>query len=782
MLLGKRLYTLLMFVLVSTLSGVLVAGLAAPSVGLASVTGRDAITGVNDLPAELEAPPQWERSRLLLSNQKTLAYFYDQNRVYVQLNQISDSMKMAQVGIEDHRFYEHGALDLTGTLRALVSTSQGNTQGGSSLTQQYVRMVLVEKAEATGDKVAAAAATENSLARKVRELRYAVAVEKEFSKDQILEFYLNMAYYGDGAYGVEAAARHYFGVNASKLDLAQSAMLAGLVRNPVATNPVRHTVVALSRRNDVLDRLTELKKITPEEAKAAKATTFDKSKVVDSRTGCANSQFPFVCDYALRTLVKQTPSLGATEEERMARVYRGGLTIQTQIDEKAQLAAEKAISKFISGKDPVVSVVTMIQPGTGLILAMAQNRQEMGKKPGQTFWNYAAPNNMGGAFGFQAGSTFKIFTAAAALDSGMGANIDIQVQKSRNYQGQTFKSCDGPFKVGSRWVVDGPQAGGYNLWSGTKGSVNNYFVPLEQRVGICPVVKMAQRVGLKAANGEDLVANYNYIASFTLGVAGISPLSLTEAYATFAARGVHCDPIILKSIVTKDNVSLAVPDAGCKQVISRELADTISQIFRGPYNGGTASAAKVPGVDMAGKTGTVPDNRAIWTMGFTPDLAAAAMISYDSDPVYKKFWDKRRGRYLQGVHLKYSGRTLQGSSGQEAGGRLLKPSFAAAISDVAKPRQFGDADRAVLNGRMVDVPPCVGIPLATCIQKLKDAGFEIATSAQYSTVPNGMVADVVPKTQAGKGTTVMVTVSRGPDPTRPAAPVITPPPATPRKR
>jgi len=764
MLLGKRLYALLTFILVSILGGVLVAGLMVPAVGVAASTTKDALTGVNDLPVELEAPPQWQRSKLLTANGKVLAYFYDQNRIYVSLDKISADMKMAQVGIEDHRFYEHGAMDLTGTLRALVSTTQGNTQGGSSLTQQYVRMVLVEKAEASGDKAAAAAAKEESIARKIRELRYAIAVEKEFTKDQILEFYLNMAYYGDGAYGVEAAARHYFGVTAANLNLAQSAMLAGLVRNPVATNPVSHTVVAISRRNDVLDRLQQLGEITAAQAAAAKTVTFDKSKVVDARTGCANSPYPFVCDYAFKALTLDATSLGATPQERKERVYRGGLTIQTQIDVKAQKAAEKTIRNYISGKDPVVSVITMMQPGTGLILAMAQNRQEMGKKSGQTYWNYAASNRMGGSNGFFGGSTFKIFTAAAALSAGMGAYGSIHADGSHDYKGETFKSCDGPFKFPSSWTVDG-EAGTYNLWTGTQHSVNNYFVPLEQAVGICNVVKMAQTVGLKPANGEDLIKDQHsdWFPSFTLGAAGISPLSLTEAYATFAARGMHCDPVILKSITTSDGTSLAVPDANCKQVISKDLADTINQIFRGPYNGGTATLAKVPGVDMAGKTGTVSLNRAIWTMGYTPDLAAAAMISYDNDPKYKKFWKARRS-FLRGVYLKHSGHSLTGFSGGEAGGRLLKPAFAAAIADIKNRHKFAKADQSILKGVQVGVPSCSGQSVSGCAKTLAKAGFSSTTSRVYSDLPVGALVGTSPSGSAGKGSMISILVSKGPDP------------------
>ncbi|MDR1236689.1 MAG: transglycosylase domain-containing protein, partial [Propionibacteriaceae bacterium] len=196
----------MLFLFVSCLGGLLVAGLAVPVAGLVNVGGTAVADGMNALPTELETPPQFEQSKLLMANGKTLATFYEENRIYKELKDISPVMQQAQVAIEDSRFYEHGALDLRGTMRALVSTAQGATQGGSSITQQYVRLVLVETAVMHNDAKAKFLATETSLARKVRELRYAIAVEKKFSKEEILERYLNIAYYGDGAYGVEAAA------------------------------------------------------------------------------------------------------------------------------------------------------------------------------------------------------------------------------------------------------------------------------------------------------------------------------------------------------------------------------------------------------------------------------------------------------------------------------------------------------------------------------------------------------------------------------------------------
>ena len=211
---------------------------------------------MEDLPPELMSTPQAQKSHILMADGSVLATFYDENREYVPLSKISKQMQTAQVAIEDNRFFSHGAIDLKGTARALATNIAGLArQGGSTLTQQYVKQIRIEAAVAAGNEEGVQAAQEPTITRKIQELRYAVAMEKKLSKKQILERYLNIAYFGDGAYGVESAAHHYFGTTAANLDLAQSAMLAGLVQNPVAYDPVNPPEAAMNRRNIVLARI-----------------------------------------------------------------------------------------------------------------------------------------------------------------------------------------------------------------------------------------------------------------------------------------------------------------------------------------------------------------------------------------------------------------------------------------------------------------------------------------------------------------------------------------------
>jgi membrane peptidoglycan carboxypeptidase len=772
--LGKRLYSLLIFLGVSILGGGLLAGLVIPAVSMASTTGRDAALSLDALPAEFEPSAAAERTRVELADGTFLTYFYKENRVVEKLDNIAPIMRAAQVAIEDHRFYEHGAIDLMGTMRALVSTSQGVTQGGSSITQQYVRMLQLQAADAANDAAARNAATENTMSRKIREMRFAMALEKKYTKDQILEGYLNISYYGDGSYGVAAAARHYFGVSAKDLNLSQAAMLAGLVRNPVTTNPVKYPRMAEERRNDVIDRMLQLSKdptssffglITEEEAAAAKAEPFDKSKVTENKLDCASSQLPFVCDYAKRVLQEQSSGLGTNPTDRLDRLYRGGLTIRLTIDPKIQKQSEKTIAKFLDARDPAVSVITMLEPSTGNIVAMAQSRTKWGNnlKKGLTNYNYAVSKSMGGTEGFQGGSTFKAFVAAAALDEGMGAYGKFKAPRQVHLGGKPFKSCDGTFTV-KKWDPVGGVGGSIDMFTGVTRSVNTYFAQLIQAVGVCESVQMASKLGLEVgqptAEHPDIMS-FHTTPSFTLGAVEVSPLSLVSAYGTFANRGKRCDPNIIASIKTRSGVEVAPPKIECKQVIPKDVADAVNKIFQGPMNYGTARPAKVPGIQMAGKTGTVSDNKAIWTIGYTPELVAGAVLSYDSNPTWKSFWDKRRNIYMKYAYMEHSKRRLSASSTWETAAQLLGPSYAYAIKNY-ETTKFKEPPQSILNGEQVSVPSCSGSSVKECMRKLEKAGFTHYTSNVNSDAAKGTLVGTNPSGKAPKHSSIEIEISKGP--------------------
>ncbi len=686
--LGRR-ATALTFAVVSALAGVLVVGLALPGLGAAAWATQRAADNLSSLPLDLDPPAQAQRSEVLDANGDVLAYFYTENRVYVPLDEIAPVMRQAIVSIEDHRFYEHGPIDLIGTLRAFLrnSATDGATQGGSSITQQYVKMVQVEAAKRSGNEQAVKDAQAGTYVRKIKELRYAISVEKSLSKDQILERYLNIAYFGDGVYGVQAAAEHYFGTTAAKVTLSQAALLAGLVQNPGGTDPVSNPSGALARRDVVLARMGELKAVSAAKVAKAKKTGFSSDDVEAVPNGCQPSDYPFLCDYVQKTLL-QTPSLGATAEDRKNALEQGGLTIETAIDPKTQDTTQQAVSRVVGPTDPLISAMDMVEPGTGRILAMAQSRPQMGSdtKKGETYWNYSVSPDMGGNQGFQAGSTFKAFTAAAALEQGIPLSRRYDARKTIDFSGASFESCNGPAQVGGDFTVSNSTGtdGVMDMVRAAERSVNTYFVQLALEVGMCNVTTMAEKVGVVSSTPDAPISSYDDKPSFTLGTAEVSPLSMATAYATFASGGIHCSPVILDKVTTSSGQSLAVPDAGCSRVLTIEVANTMNTLLSSVMTNGTgARAATADGRPQAGKTGTIDSNAAVWFVGYTPEASGAAMVSIDNERA--PFIKDKAGYRSTGVKNYYvpsTRLTLEGSGSGDSGQEIWKPAMESYLNGI----------------------------------------------------------------------------------------------------
>ena len=750
---GSVAYSLVMFLIVSALAGLLIAGLFVPIAGVAGVSSKAAAAELDSVPAELSTPAPATRSKVLMGNGKVLAYFYDENRIPVKLSEIAPVMRQAQIAVEDHRFYEHGALDVKGTLRALIrnSAGDGSVQGGSSITQQYVKMVQVEACQARGDAQCVREAQAPTMERKIRELRYAIALEKRLTKDQILERYLNIAYYGEGAYGVEAAARHYYSTHAWELTLPQAAMLAGLVQNPDTVNPVSNPSAALDRRDVVLNRMAELRLITLTQAKKAKTVGFDKDKVKPTRNGCVGTKYPFLCDYVRRTMLL-TPGLGKNVEERDNLLKRGGLTIQTAIDPKTQNIAQKAVSNVVGPKDPLIATMNMIQPGTGLIIASAQSRHVMGtkKKKGQTYYNYSVEQALGGAEGYQAGSTFKAFTAAAALEKGIPITKKYDA-RSPLYLGNTrFSTCigtarDPEYRPRNSTGVNGVM----DMQKGIASSVNTYFLQLEHTVGVCPVTKMAKKVGVQLSDPNlNLTSSPTVqVPSFTLGVSEVTPMSMAEAYATFAARGIHCDPVIVSKITTRTGKLLEPPNANCKRVISKSVADGMNRLLSGVMRGsGTGTRARIPFIqNQAGKTGTVNSNKAVWFNGYTPLIAGSAMIAVDPT---KKIWTgSRRRSGVLNYQVPTTNVVLEGSGSGDAGMKIWKPAMSKAMEGKPDVR-FKEPPSSILEGKQIQIPDLSGLGYYAGKNKLERMGFTVLRRNVYSSEPPGTFLGFSPNSGA----------------------------------
>ena len=641
---------LLSLLVAAVVGGVLGAAVLLPVVGGTGLALRSASSEVS--PLKLTEPPLAQRTKILAADGSVLTSFYQENRTDVSIDKIAPIMQQAIVSIEDSRFYQHGAIDIKGTIRALIKNNEngGTVQGGSSITQQYVKNVQVEvaarqlvaaeetysNARTKAAKKAAQAAVDKATAerqdatavtfdRKLKELRYALWVEQHYSKSQILDKYLNIAYFGHQTYGIEAAAERYFGVHAAQLTLAQAATLAGMVNNANQYDPIAQPAATRQRRDTVLARMAQLGYITQAQSTQAAATkpTLHQKVVPGS---CDGVKYAYFCTY-VQDEVLTNPVFGSTATARQDLLQTGGLTIQTTLDPKVQDAVQRQVERHSSPASRRVTMEAMVQPGTGRIQAIAISRK-YGTGTHQTTIDYAADKAHGGAYGVQAGSTFKLFTLAAALKAGYSPSKTFSTPAAISLSG--FRDCSGN-GLGT-WNVHNSEkstAPSMTMEEATWDSVNTYYAQLEREVGLCNVMKLAADFGMTAPDGSALKA----VPSFTLGADEIDIIHEAAAYAGIAAEGQYCKPVAITSVTDGTGKRLAVPSAGCKQVVSKSVADTVTGILAGVITKGTAKGNAIPGQHAAGKTGTNENETTALFAGYTANLAAVVWYGNPAAPV-----------------------------------------------------------------------------------------------------------------------------------------------------
>ncbi|RBY79644.1 penicillin-binding protein [Geodermatophilus sp. TF02-6] len=592
--------------------------LLAPGITLGRLVDR-----ANAQPTTPVDRPLTGNTRVLAADGSLIAQFYEHDRTLVTSVQIAPVVKQALIDIEDSRFYQHGALDPKGIARAVVTDlrSGGNAQGGSTLTQQLVKQTLVQNATTPEQQQAAVA---DSLARKLVEARYATELQGEFTKDEILTRYLNTVYFGAGAYGLESAAQTYFSTDAAHLTLAQAATLAGLVQNPSALNPIDHPQAAQERRDQVLTRMHDLGHIS---AQDLVATTAQPVTVRPGGTanGCAGAALGgFFCDYLQDHL---TGTLGLTPDQ----LRNGGLTIRTTLRPDLQRAGDQAVVATLPMDSSLAAIYTVVEPGTGAVLAMSDNRRFGCTGTGCT----SVDLNVAAAAG--AGSTYKLFTAASAMEQGY--TMDFTQTTSNPYYSRVFEQNGG--RVGAPYSVENATdhyPATLDMAEALVRSSNTYFVALEDSLGsVAGPVRTAQQLGLSSLT-DDLAHQFTSaeLGSFTLGPIATSPLALATAYATVFSGGTRCDPTPVIAILTPDGTPLTGPDGTpvdtgthCTPgVLPAGIADTLTQVLRGDVESsiGTATRAAVPGHQIAGKTGTTQDHHSVAFVGSTPQYTASVMV------------------------------------------------------------------------------------------------------------------------------------------------------------
>lgn len=761
------------------LAGVVVAAAAFPAVAMSGLAAKAGAETFDRLPTELTVKRSPQMTYIYASDGKTLiATMYEENRRDVPLKDVSPLMQEAIIAAEDHTFRTHNGVDAKGIARAFVANNQaGSTQqGASTLTMQLVRMLIAYSATHPQDVVAA---TEDTNARKLREMKYALQLDKEMSKDEIMERYLNLAPLGNGAYGVFAGSQVYFGKHPKDLKIEEAAMLAGLVKAPSAYDPTTPAgqPQALVRRNYVIDNMVETGAITAEQAAAAKAVPL---KVKDKRTpnGCVatnKNHWGYFCDYFYRWWMEQE-TFGATSYDRERRLKSGGYQIVTSLDVKTQDAAKKNVEQYLKTGNKHALMVSAIEPGSGRVRALAVNRtfkldnpdkpqnkistdpKKASKRIRGTYPNTTNPLLTGGGdiHGYQAGSTFKIFTLVAALEKGYPLEYTIDAKDV--YQSRYIIERNAPAACpGTHWYC--PQnasksmAGVHNMWGAFGRSVNTYFVPLEERAGAANVVDAAQRMGITFRSGDDArratkEGGVDQWGAFTLGVSATTPLELANAYATLAADGKFCEPIPVQQIVDQDGNKLDIANPRCEQRIKPEVARAATDAARCPVGdsskttkctGATARVVRgAVGKPVMGKSGTTDSGKSAALVVSTKQLAVAGIIG-DPD------WAQTSHKFNHDQ---------------------VNPAVYETLADAMKGKKamnFTPPSGKIVEGDQRSIPDVTCRSIDEARSRLEGAGFQVVVDRTpvNSPCPANSAAGTNPSGRTIKGGVVAIEVSNG---------------------
>ena len=756
----------LSFFLVAGVGGVVAAGLVVPAVAGTKALTNTAEEVFDDLPSELAEQPLSQRSTIYDRKGRVLANFYHENRIVVPLDEIADILQEAVIAVEDKRFYDHGGVDATSILSAAFkSAATDETRGASTLTQQYVKNVLIERAARENDlegiEAARTAEGTEGFARKLREMKTAIALEKKYTKDEILERYLNIAQFGISVYGVEAAAQYYFGVHASEVDYLQAATLAGVPQSPTALDPERNPEASEVRRNTVLALMHEQGYITTEEFEEGKATPLEETlDIQKTRLGCTTAgKSAYFCDYVTKVIAND-PVFGETKDDRTDLLYRGGLEIHTTLDRKLQNLADKEVRAGVGRKDDsgIASAMSVVEPGTGEILAMAQNRvfnPAPSTKKWETSINYNADQAYGGSKGFQPGSTFKPFALVAWLQEGNGLNQVVDATR-RDYKPDSWTaSCvDGPVTQSPYNPVnsEGGDSGPITVLKAMANSVNSGFMAMANQIDLCTIFEAAESLGVRQATGDPI----DVMPANVLGSQDVSPLTMASAYAAFAAEGEYCEPIAITSITDANGKELEVPSANCHQAIPRDVANAVTYALQRVLTEGSAArTGGLPGRPSAGKTGTTNMNWHTWFVGYTPQMSTAVWVGHSEGLI------PMRNVTVNGRYHNY----MWGSS-------IAAPTwqrFMTEAHDGKKVRDFPGINQRQLYGPQATVPNVIGLSPDEARSVLTRAGFNVGRTIdkEYSdSVRKGRISSqsIGAGSRVSKGTVVTLKESDGPKP------------------
>lgn len=649
--LQRVLVLLLAYIMLAVCGGVAASVLFVPGVIGANKAAKAVIPSLKVENVDFDVTSLPQKSTMYARDGSTvIATFYNQNRIVVPLKKISKTMQQAVVAREDRRFWTHAGVDVQGVMRAFVQTYlvKGSQQGGSSLTQQYVKNVLLMQAIEDDDSIAQYHATEDTIARKIREMLISVQMEKKYSKAEILQGYLNIAQFGNNLYGVETAAQRYFSVSAADLNVVQSATIAAITKNPSLYDPLveENQKESENQRNIVLKLMLQEGYITQKQYTEAVNTPLkDTLKAQDVNVGCQDTgDYAYFCDFVVHR-IQNSEEFGKTRAERNKLLQEGGLKIVTTLDVEANSTMMETARNTIPPDDPSGMEIAMaaVKPGTGEVLSFGLNRYydatpAAANDPTKTSQNYAVDLADGGGSGWTIGSSWKPINLIAWMEAGHSINDNLQT--STSYLTTDF-ACSNYSGGADSWNVSNAMGAGTvnpeSPFLGLVRSHNTTQASMGAILKLCKVADTATELGYHdAATGETIDKTQVYTPSMMIGSVNVSPLTMASIFAVYASNGVQCNPIAISKVTDKDGNDLKVPSANCHQAVDKDIIQTLAYTL----NQGTVrpdgagwSFRLADGRKSFGKTGTSED-LAVSGGSFIPNQIAAFAVVGDAQNPY----------------------------------------------------------------------------------------------------------------------------------------------------
>jgi penicillin-binding protein 1A len=677
-----------------------------------------------------------------------------EDRTVVPLNKIPKLVQDAVIATEDQRFWDHRGVDLKAILRATYqNVREGRiAQGGSTITEQLAKNTI------TGD--------DRTIARKVKDAVLALELEQRYTKEQILDMYLNTVYFGQGAYGIQAAAKTYFSVPATQLTLPEAALLAGLIASPAAFDPVFHPDLAQARRDLVLGRMRTLGMIDGGAYRSAVGTELTLDPFQEGRYPA-----PYFVDYVKQWFLGN-PDFGATYEQRYNLLFAGGLRIYTTVDLTLQKYAEDAVNSILSYQADPYGAMTVIDPRTGAIRAMVGGRDYFGKSK-------IAKLNLatGGATGRQAGSAFKPFALVSALTRGISplaiyaAPSHLNVALPRGYSPPVWPVTN----------YDGEGGGSMTLEQATIHSVNTVYAQLIMQVGPANVTSIAHTMGITSP--------LRAYPSAVLGANEVNTLEMASAYGSLATLGKHTPPMAVSKITDTAGRTVYEAEPQLSQVINSGVAWTTTQILQKVVQEGTGTQANL-GRPVAGKTGTAQQWTNAWFVGYLPQLVAAVWVGFPQGQIPMAFPRVRLPHVLGGTwpteiwhaFMVKATRNLPVQNWTKPffrfvsvavdTGRGCLPTRWTLPTSIAVFTYYAGTEPTARcaqpsGPQLISVPSVVGLPQAAAERTLQSYAYDVDVVSQESaTAPPGTVLSQNPPGGVGafQGTRVTITVASAPPP------------------